>query len=112
MKPQWLILFLSIFVLEFVSGQETVRVVNYYNDTNQVKEEFEVLKTDQNIKHGIYIEYHLIQGDNFELQKEAFVKKRGYYYYNYPVDLWEYFSMSYTNYNVKFREEFYNQKKL
>ena len=107
-----MILFIFFMNWNLIFGQETVWVVHYYTNSNQVREEFEVLKEDNSIKHGKYIEYHKMPEAYVEYNKDAFIKKRGWFHQNYPVDLWEYFSLTVSNYNLKIREEFYDQTKF
>lgn len=77
-----------LFVLSYklvLFCQETKFVIKNFNNSNQVSEEYSVLKSDGRTKHGQYISYFLISGEQAKQIKdgtqriENFIKQKGVY---------------------------------
>lgn len=84
-----LLFFISNLLPIFIIGQTTSEVVVMFYDTQQSKEEYTVLKSDNATKHGQYVRYYK-PPEKFPFKK--FIKEKGIYLNGKKDGEWIYFS--------------------
>ena len=68
-----------------VFPQETKRIIQKFSHSKQIAEEYTVLKADQHTRHGTYVSYFRMSGNEYKkvktgvLQVDDFVKEKGQY---------------------------------
>jgi len=73
----------------FIIGQTTSEVVVMFYNTQQSKEEYTVLKSDEKTKHGQYVRYYKSPE---KLTHKKFIKEKGNYLNGKKDGEWMYFS--------------------
>ena len=105
-----ILIFLTIIFLR-LQGQETERIIKYFHKSKQIMEEYDVLKSDKNIKHGFYARYYRATYDDYKTDKDKYLQKQGFYNQNKLDSVWTYYDMWNKGHRVNKEERYNNGQK-